>query len=246
MNVIVCIKYTSPPIGMDSLYYANPYDMYALCQAVSLKHLYPDTHITVLSMAPESAIPMLKNAIAIGCDEALLIADRDFAGSDTIATSYVLYKAIEYIGKPDFVFCGEKSIDGETGFTGIALAHRLNYMYISNVINWERLGEKAVIKTENLYYENMVEVQFPALLSFNQLSIHKSAFSLQRQKQANQYTPRILTNTDLKIDTSLCGLKGSLTNVLKVRNAITPNKEKRLIINEVKAGVNYLLKELRA
>lgn len=246
MKFVVCIKYTPPPIGIDSLYYANPYDLYALHCALTYKRCCPDVHVTALSMAPDRAIPLLKNAVALGCDEAVLISDKNFAGSDTIATSYVLCKSIKYIGSPDFVLCGEKSMDGETGFVGIGLAECLHYTYISDVISIEKGNEKSIIvKNRDAYYENTLMVDMPAVLSCRGVALNEGTVSLQRQKLANRYNPIVLTNAALKIDTSRCGLKGSFTKVLEIIDETAPAKGDPYIINEKDAGADYIIQEIR-
>ena len=94
--------------GVDTI--VNPLDLYAIEVAIRLKEEHGGT-ITVLTMGPPSAITALKEAIAMGCDEGVLITDKAFAGSDTWATSYIISRAIKKIGHFDIILTGERATD---------------------------------------------------------------------------------------------------------------------------------------
>ena len=128
MNILVCVKQVPDtteikidPVtntliraGVPSI--VNPFDAYALEVAARIKDVTPDSKIVVLSMGPEQAKDALKECLAVGGDKAYLVSDRAFSGSDTLATSYILSKAIAKVegtgGKIDAIFCGKQAIDG--------------------------------------------------------------------------------------------------------------------------------------
>ncbi|MBN1316300.1 MAG: electron transfer flavoprotein subunit beta/FixA family protein [Anaerolineales bacterium] len=146
MHIVVCAKQTpsttailavddgkvtwSDPGGSPDI--ANPWDEYAIEEAISLKEKHGGK-VTVLSMGPEDAKEALKTAIAMGCDEAVLITDDSLKGSDTLATSYVLAKAIEKLGDVDLVIFGRQAIDGDTGQTSMQVARQLGWTPLSFV-----------------------------------------------------------------------------------------------------------------
>jgi electron transfer flavoprotein beta subunit len=144
----------------------NPWDEYSVEEALVLR----DEHggkVTVISMGPEEAVEALKHAIAMGCDEAVRIWDDACAGSDTLATSYVLAKAIEKMGDVDLVLFGKSAIDAETWQTGSAMAHRLGWpslVYTINVAEVDPDGK--TITVERLLEEGrqVVEAPLPAVV----------------------------------------------------------------------------------
>ena len=102
----------------------NPLDLYALEKAIQVKEEYGGT-VTAISMGPPAAAEALREAVAMGCDEATLITDRAFAGSDTWATSIILSEAIRHLGEYDLIIAGERATDGDTGQVGPNLAAAL-------------------------------------------------------------------------------------------------------------------------
>jgi electron transfer flavoprotein beta subunit len=144
----------------------NPWDEYAVEEAMVLR----DEHggkVTVISMGPEEALEALKHAVAMGCDEALRVWDEACVGSDTLATSYVLAKAIEKMGDVDLILFGKSAIDAETWQTGSALAHRLGLPSLMYVIEIAELDPEAkTITVERLLEEGrqVVEAPLPAVV----------------------------------------------------------------------------------
>ena len=136
MNIIVCIKQVPnttdvkiDPVtntlirdGVESV--INPFDTYAIEEAVRLKERFGGK-VTVITMGPPQAENALKEAISLGCDEAILVSDRKFAGSDTWATSYTMSCAIRKVGLYDVVICGKQASDGDTAQVGPGIStHR--------------------------------------------------------------------------------------------------------------------------
>ena len=126
MNIIVCIKQvpgttevkinpeTNTLIREGIISIINPFDMYAIEEALRLKEKFGGK-VTVISLGPPQSINALKEAVGMGADEAIQLSDRAFAGSDSWATSYTLALAIKKIGQFDIVLCGKQAIDGDTG-----------------------------------------------------------------------------------------------------------------------------------
>ena len=138
MKIVVCIKQVPDTTevkinpdtntlvreGVDSI--INPFDMYAIEEGLRLREKLGG-EVIVLSMGPPQAESALKDAIALGCDEAILLTDRTFAGSDTLATSYTLARGIKSIQDVDIIICGKQAIDGDTAQVGPGIAEMLDY-----------------------------------------------------------------------------------------------------------------------
>jgi len=145
----------------------NPWDEYAVEEALLLRDKYGGT-VTVISVGPEEALEALKHAVAMGCDEAVRIWDEACVGSDTLATSYVLGKAIEKMEDVDLVLFGKSAIDAETWQTGAAVARRLGYPSLIYVIKIAELDpDGKTITVERLLEEGrqVVSAPLPAVVS---------------------------------------------------------------------------------
>ena len=114
------VKNTLIRDGVPSI--VNPFDGYALETGARIKDKNPDTKIVVLTMGPPQATAAIKECLAIAADKGYLVSGRTFGGSDTLATSYILYNAVKKVeeleGKFDAIFCGKQAIDGDTAQVG--------------------------------------------------------------------------------------------------------------------------------
>lgn len=143
----------------------NPEDQEALEFALRVK----DNHggkVTVVTMGPPRATDMLKVCMYMGADEAVLVSDRKFAGSDTLATSYVLSEAIKHLGEFDFVFAGRQAIDGDTAQVGPQTAEKLNLpqvTYAEEILEVKEKTVKVRKKIEGGY--EILEGQLPMLIT---------------------------------------------------------------------------------
>ena len=108
----------------------NPFDRYALQAALHAKKSYGGK-VTAISMGPPPAVEVLLECLEHGVDEAFLLSDRRLAASDTLATAYALFKTVSYVGKPDLVFCGLQTTDGDTAQVGPQLAERMGLPQIT-------------------------------------------------------------------------------------------------------------------
>src|SRR5512135_343714 len=116
----------------------NPYDMYALEEALRLREKHGGK-VTALTMGPPQAAEALKEAVSLGVDDVVLISDRSFAGADTWATSYTLAKGIGKIGGFDLVIAGKQAIDGDTAQVGPETAEMLGVPFVAYIRKIEKV-----------------------------------------------------------------------------------------------------------
>ncbi|MEE8391702.1 MAG: electron transfer flavoprotein subunit beta/FixA family protein [Anaerolineae bacterium] len=122
----------------------NPEDLNALEMALQVKERYGG-HVTVLTMGPPRAAEVLREALYRGADRVILLSDRKFAGSDTLATSYALKCAVERIGDYDLVFCGRQAIDGDTAQVGPQVAEKLGLPQVTYAESIQSLQDAEII-----------------------------------------------------------------------------------------------------
>jgi electron transfer flavoprotein beta subunit len=205
--------------GVPSI--VNPFDTYAIEEALRLKEKFGGK-VTVISMGPPQAKEALKEAVAMGADQAILLSDRAFAGSDTWATAYTLAHAIRKIGDYDVILCGKQAIDGDTGQVGPGVARQLDIEQLTYVFKIQDIDFDAKrVKVERLLEEGreVVETSLPALLTvvkdINQPR-YPTIMGIRRATRAEipTWTAADLTGTQ----PDLLGLKGSPTQVVRVFN----------------------------
>lgn len=227
-KIIVCIKGVPKPgtIKVDSETHTlkresmelilNPNDRSALEMAVRLKNTY-NTEVVVISMGPPNVVPLLKYAYALGADQMILLSDKAFAGSDTLATSYVLAKTIEKLFPFSLVLMGLKSIDGETAQVPPETASLLGIPSLTNVKNLFMEEGKWIAIREMDYGEEEVEVNPPLVVSISPLAFdYIRPPSLKRLLEVKNKEPLIWQAKDLDLDSQRLGLQGSPTQVVEV------------------------------
>jgi len=200
--------------GVEAI--VNPLDLYAIELAIRLKERYGGTAQAV-TMGPPKAEAALREALAMGLDEAVLVTDRAFAGSDTWATAYVLAAAIRRGGPCDLIICGERATDGDTGQVGPELAAQLELpvaTYVNHCAEIHdgqcRVGRLVEDGTEWL------EVQLPAVLTVVKEVAEPRLPTLRGKQRARQAVIPSLGLVDLQLDSQLIGLTGSPTRVAKI------------------------------
>lgn len=229
MKIIVCVKQVPDTTevrinketgtlirdGVPSI--INPDDMNAIEAALKIKEEIGDVHITVLCMGPLQAEIAMRETLAMGVDEAVLITDRAFAGSDTWATATILAAAIEKIGDYDIIFCGRQAIDGDTAQVGPEIAEFLGIPQVTYVSGIQLEGKKLKVKrsVEDGYL--MMETEMPVLLTtINELNEPRLADARLIYKA---YSPDALyyqwTAVDIPVDLTQIGIKNSPTNVYR-------------------------------
>jgi len=194
----------------------NPFDVYAIEEGIRLKEKFGGK-TTVISMGPPQAEAALKEAISLGCDEGILVGDRAFAGSDTLATSYTLAKAIQKIKEFDIILCGKQASDGDTAQVGPGISAHLDIPQITYVKKIEEIKDNQMIverMTEEGY--EIIKVSLPCLLTvvkeINEPRI-PSLKGMMRAKKA------VITNwkaIDLETEEDRLGLTGSPTQVVRI------------------------------
>lgn len=143
----------------------NPDDRHALEAALGIRDCYGGT-VTVLTMGPLGATEVLRDCLYRGADRTIIINDRRAAGSDTLATSYILCQAVKKIGRYDFVFCGRQAIDGDTAQVGPQLAEKLGLHQVTYFERILELSDRTVRVRRNIGHGwEVIEARLPLLLT---------------------------------------------------------------------------------
>ena len=148
--------------GVESV--MNPPDANAVEAAVRLRERMGGT-VTAVSMGPGQAMAVLNRALAMGCDQAVLLSDRAFAGADTLATGYTLSEAVRKLGPFDLIVCGDHSIDAETAQTGPIVAELLDIPDVTAVSGIETEKDGLVCEKHAEGWRRRIRVRFPALIT---------------------------------------------------------------------------------
>ena len=228
MKIVVCLKQvpdtgdikwtqnnTIQREGLESV--TNPCDVYALEQALSLKEKYQKTSIVGISMGPEQAKVMLRKAIALGIDDALLLSDKKFSGSDTYATAKILSTAIKkYLSDFDLIICGQYAADGDTAQTGPSIANFLDIpqvTFVKEII--EHSNNAITVIKECDDGEEKIKITLPALICVLKNESELRRIYLNGYKNSAQKKIDVITNVNLNLDDNAIGFKGSPTYVNK-------------------------------
>lgn len=202
--------------GVESI--INPLDLYAIEAANLLKEAHGGK-VTVITMGPQNAEKALKEAIAMGCDDGILITDRAFAGADTWSTAYVLVTAIKEVGDYNLILCGERATDGDTGQVGPNIAAALDVplaTYVSEIESVDPAsGEMLVWRMTEYGYEKM-QLPMPALLTVVKEISFPRLPTLRGKQRARTSEIRVFNASNLDVEKDKIGLKGSPTRVIKI------------------------------
>lgn len=233
MKYIVCVKQVPDTSGkvavkadgtMDRASMAtiiNPDDLNAVEAALALKDVNPEAKVVVMSMGPAPAAGMLRELLAMGCDEAVLISAREFGGSDTFATSQIIAGAIRHYGlcEDDIIFCGRQAIDGDTAQVGPQIAEKLGIPQVSYAADLRLEGSTVTVKRmlEDGYMT--VQTHTPCLITcIKELNTPRymtvKGILECDKKPYTVYSYETLKDEPL-IEPDTIGLKGSPTNVYK-------------------------------
>ena len=197
----------------------NPYDAHGLEEAVRLKEK-TGGKVTVVSMGPPQANEALKKAISLGADRAILLSDRAFAGSDSLATAYALTVAIQKIHETDpvdIIFTGKEAIDGDTAQTGPGIAQRLGFAQITYAIKISELSQTSVtVERKTDGGRVVVESKLPAVITVEKELNEIRYATLPNMIKAVRYEPEVWSAKDLPFDPAQLGLKGSPTSVSRI------------------------------
>ena len=228
MHFIVCIKQvpntadvridpetnTLMREGVESI--INPFDMYAIEEGLRLKARLGGK-VTVLSMGPPQADAAIREAIAMGADDGILLTDRAFAGSDTWVTSYALAMAVRKIGEFGIIICGKQAADGDTAQVGPGIAAHLDLPQITYVRRIEEIDDRRIVAERMLEdgYE-AVEAPLPCLITVVKEINEPRLPSLKGKLAAKKAVVRKWTADDIQADKAKIGLEGSPTKVVRI------------------------------
>ena len=193
----------------------NPFDAYALEEGVRIKEKLGG-EVAALTMGPPQADAILREAISLGADRAILISDLKFAGSDTWATSRTLAAALKKTSF-DLVICGKQAIDGDTAQVGPGVASWLDVPQATYVRKVEEIDDTHIV-VERLLEDGceVVSMPMPALLTVVKDINEPRLPSLRGKMKAKKAEIETITAADLDIPEEELGLAGSPTNVMKV------------------------------
>lgn len=194
----------------------NPLDLYALETALRLKEQYGGT-VSAISMGPNSAMKALKEAVAMGCDEAVLVSDRKFGGSDTWATSYTLTQAIKKLGSFDLIVAGERATDGDTAQVGPGIASWLDIPVATYVARVESMNDSHIV-LERLVEDGyqILSLPLPALITVVKEIASPRLPTLKGKIASRQLQIPVFSTENMDLEPTALGLKGSPTKVVKI------------------------------
>lgn len=194
---------------------ANPFDTAALEVALALKDELGG-RVSVLSMGIPDTCRLLRDAIARGADDALLLSDRAFAGADTLATSYALSMGLDELGDADLVLCGKMAVDGDTAQIGPELGGILGVPCVTGVSEvLEASDHRVVVRHDTDEGTEVVEVPLPAVLTVTKDIATLRMPSIAGVRAAAGAEARVLDAATLGADPACCGLAGSPTQVVR-------------------------------
>lgn len=245
----------------------NPEDLNALEQALRIKDKFPGTTVSLLSMGPVRAAEILREGLYRGADKGYLLSGREFAGSDSLATSYALSCAIKKMGKVDMIICGRQAIDGDTAQTGPQVAEKMGFPQITYTEEILDVTKKTI--TVKRRVERGVEVlkgKLPIVITVNGTAAPcrpRNAKRLMKYKYAKTATERQTSGTDyidedhsylilnewgvndIDHDPKWLGLGGSPTKVKSIQSVVFTAKEsKKITADDVE--IEEMMKELIA
>ena len=257
LNILVCVKQI-PDIdlvkmdpetgnlvraGVPTL--TNPLDLNALEAAVQVKERCGGK-ITLITMGPPMAESTLRECLAVGGDEAVLITGRPFGGADTLSTSYAIVKAADMRGKFDLIFCGKESMDGATGQMASQLAERFDAAQISCCSRIESIADGKIRARRAL--ENgteLVEATLPCLLTVEKENFYGRLPNLKAYLAAKSAEITVCTEHSIPgLEAEKIGVPGSGTIVPRIYPPELPEPGQIISTGSVKGDVDELLRLL--
>lgn len=221
MNIVVCVKQTpdsAAKIGVengkvtsDSGLVLNPWDEYGVEEAIRLKEKHGGK-VTALSLGGDSAKEALKTCLAMGCDEAFLLADAAFEGSDVPATAYILAQAIRKVGGVDVALFGRAAIDGDSGLVPAAVARHLGWSPLTYTAKIVEMGQGAVTVERQIEPgRQVVRAKLPAVISTVKEINEPRYPSFMGIRKASKAVIPTWSAADVGVDVSRVGTAGSAT-----------------------------------
>lgn len=254
LNIVVCIKQVPDsaqirvhPVtntimrqGVPTI--INPYDLFALEEAMRLRDQYGG-NVTVLCMGPPMAEEALRRALGLGANDAVLITDRRFAGSDTLATSFALATALQKLGAEtpiDIVFTGKQTIDGDTAQVGPGIASRLDLnqlTYVAGIDTVDQARGEIVARRRAEGGIQVLKSKLPCLITMLEGSNTLRRGTVQDMLRAARADLTVWSAEEAGVeDLMKCGLRGSPTVVKKVFAPSPREEPAEMVATEGKTG----------
>ena len=254
----------------------NPDDLKALEMALACKDALKDimpVKVTIITMGPPRAAEIVRESMFRGADNGIIISDKRFAGSDTLATSYALSAAVKKLGHVDLVFTGRQAIDGDTAQVGPQVAEKLELPQITYAEELVSMTENEIIIKRRLDRGvETVKTTFPVLVTVHgnandcrprhakRVIMYKNASTYSERQQSTDNSQQTLSTEalwekrpflkieewnadDINPDFSRLGMSGSPTKVKSIENVVLTSKENKTI-NNSESEINELMKEL--
>lgn len=222
----------------------NPYDMYAIEEALRLREQHGGK-VTCVTMGPPQAAEALKEAVSLGVDDVVLLSDRAFAGADTWATSYALSMGIKKIGAFDLVIAGKQAIDGDTAQVGPETADMLDIPFVAYVRKIESVaGKKMVVERMMDEGYDVVETSMPCLITVVKELNTPRLPSLKGKMKAKSLKVTPWSAADIGADTNKIGLKGSPTQVVRIFPP-APRGQREILSGSIEEQAAVVAKKLK-
>jgi len=260
MNIVVCVKYvpdatadrqfesdkTVDREGVDGL--LSELDEYAVEQALQLKEKADDpasVQVIALTVAPEAGVDAVRKALQMGADQAVHVSDEAIAGSDSVATSLVLAKAVQKIGDVDLVLCGMASTDGAMSVVPAMLAERLDLPQVTLASVIETQGDQVRIKRDGDIATEVIGATMPLVMSVTDQSGEARYPSFKGIMAAKKKPLETYSLSDLGIEADQVGLSVSWTEVQDT-TARPPRSAGEIVTDEDGSGATALVDFLAA
>ena len=257
MNIVVCVKYvpdatadrkfeddnTVDRVGVDGL--LSELDEYAVEQALQFreKREGEEIEVTALCVGPEKAVDAVRKALQMGADKGVHVIDDAIAGSDAIATSKVLAKAIEKIGPVDLVLCGMASTDAGMSVVPAMLAERLNLPQVTLASVVESQGDQVRVKRDNESSTEIIGATLPIVLSVTDQSGEARYPSFKGIMAAKKKPLEVFSLADLGVEASEVGLSVAWSEV-EATTARPPRTAGEIVTDEDGSGATALVEFL--
>ena len=221
----------------------NPEDRNALEAALWVKETYGGT-VTVITMGLPAATAILRESLMCGADHAVLVTDRKAAGSDTLATSYILSQAVKKFN-PDLVFCGRQAIDGDTAQVGPQIGEKLGCAVVTYLEKLEMEGDYAIATRDIGTGIETVKAKLPALFTVTEKYGELRPANMRRVMKYKNAEPETLDCAAIGCEDNRCGFAGSPTAVNKIQSVVLAGGAYKAV-EPTDEGINHLVAELIA
>ncbi len=256
MNIVVCLKQvpgttevkidpnTNTLIRQGIPNIINPFDTYALEEAVRIKEKHGGK-VIVITMSPPQADVALREAVSLGADEAVLLSDRAFAGADTWATANTLSQAVKKLGACDLIICGRQTIDGDTGQVGPEMSEMLGIPFVAYVSRIEEIADGKIRVTRAIEEgHEVIETALPAIITVaKEINVPRLP-SLRGMMKSKSAKITVWGIKELGVDPNTVGLAGSSTQVIKIFFPQRVSKAK-ILAGDAVAQVDTLIDKLK-